>query len=478
MGSFVFVVDLDLNSPIPLCSQVGQASIFVVQTRRLPLFFLKKTPAPQGEPPFHLTMTESNYLSQRAHWAGGEPIASRLMARTLAYPDLVSLAAGFVDQQSLPVEPTAQALVTLWSDPSLSRAALQYGTTIGFAPLREAIVNRLLSADGQSAAEAKLSADQVVITAGSNQLLHLLGETLLDPGDIVLCGAPSYYVFLGTLANLGARAIGVAVDQEGVIPEAVEEQLARLDRAGELGRVKFIYLTTYYDNPTGITLPAARRAALVEMAQRWSRRGKIYLVEDMAYRELRYHGDDTPSLRAFDAAGDTVIVAGSFSKSYSPGVRVGWGILPPKLLAPLLSIKGNVDFGSPNFNQILMTAVVNLGLFDQHVERLRNEYRTKIDALLQAADQRLAPLGAEWVRPTGGLYLWVRLPEGIDAGLSGPLFDRAIKEGVLYVPGDYCYPPEGEPIAGNRLRLSFGIPSCASIRQGIEALARALREVL
>jgi 2-aminoadipate transaminase len=183
-------------------------------------------------------------------------------------------------------------------------------------------------------------------------------------------------------------------------------------------------------------------------------------------------------LRAFDAAGDTVIVAGSFSKSYSPGVRVGWGILPPKLLAPLLSVKGNVDFGSPNFNQILMTAVVNLGLFDQHVERLRNEYRTKIDALLQAADEQLAPLGAEWVRPTGGLYLWVRLPEGIDAGLSGPLFDRAIKEGVLYVPGDYCYPPEGEPIAGNWLRLSFGIPSCASIRQGIEALARALREVL
>lgn len=423
-------------------------------------------------------MTDSSNLSRRAHWAGGEPIASRLMARTLAYPDLVSLAAGFVDQQSLPVEPTAQALVTLWSDPALSRAALQYGTTIGFPPLREAILNRLLSADGRTAAELKLSASQVVITAGSNQLLHLVGETLLDPGDLVLCGAPSYYVFLGTLANLGARAIGIAVDQEGVIPEAVDEQLARLDRAGELGRVKFIYLTTYYDNPTGITLGAERRAKLVEIAQRWSHSGKIYLVEDVAYRELRYHGDDTPSLRSFDPEGDTVIVAGSFSKSYSPGVRVGWGILPPKLVAPLLSVKGNVDFGSPNFNQTLMTAVVNLGLFDQHVERLRREYRSKVDSLLQAADEQLAPLGAQWVRPTGGLYLWIRLPEGIDAGLSGPLFDRAVKEGVLYVPGEYCYPPEGRPIATNMIRLSFGIPSCASIRQGVEALARALGEVL
>jgi len=183
-------------------------------------------------------MTEANHLSRRAGWAGGEPIASRLMARALANPDLVSLAAGFVDQQSLPVETTAQALVTICSDPELARSALQYGTTIGFPPLREAILQRMLTADGQTAAELKLSANQVLITAGSNQFLHLVGETLLDPGDIVLCGAPSYYVFLGTLANLGARAIGVEIDQEGVIPEALEEQLARRDRAGELGRVK------------------------------------------------------------------------------------------------------------------------------------------------------------------------------------------------------------------------------------------------
>jgi len=185
-----------------------------------------------------------------------------------------------------------------------------------------------------------------------------------------------------------------------------------------------------------------------------------------------------PSLRAFDSAGDTVVVAGSFSKSFSPGIRVGWGILPPKLIAPLLGVKGNIDFGSPCFNQILMTAVLNLGLFDQHVSRLHEAYRCKLAATLEAADELLAPLGVQWVRPTGGLYLWLRLPEAIDSGLGGPLFDRAIKEGVLYVPGEYCYPQEGCTIPKNMVRLSFGSPSGESIRRGIQSLARALHEVL
>jgi len=141
-------------------------------------------------------------------------------------------------------------------------------------------------------------------------------------------------------------------------------------------------------------------------------------------------------------------------------------------------MKGHIDFGSPNFNQTLMAAVVNLGLFDQHVAQLRNTYREKLATSLHAAEEFLAPLGARWVRPTGGMYLWIRLPEEIDTGLSGPLFDRAVAEGVLYVPGEYCYPSEGLPVPRNTLRLSFANPSCTSIRQGLEALARALREVL
>lgn len=433
---------------------------------------------PSDGPPC-ATMPSQNGLSQRAHWAGGQPIANLLMARTLASPELISLAAGFVDHQTLPVEPTGEAIERIWANPKLAKAALQYGTTIGYPPLRQAVLARMLRADGRTAEQLGLSADQVVVTAGSNQLLYLLGDVLLDPGDVVICGAPTYFVLLGTLGNLGARSYGVETDQHGLIPEAIDRELGRLDRKGELGRVKAIYVTTYYDNPSGVTVPAERRAELVEVARRWSRAGKIYLIEDAAYRELRYYGEDIASLRSFDSAGDTVVTVGSFSKSYSPGIRVGWGILPRELVGPVLSEKGHVDFGSPNFNQVLMATVLETGLYDAHLEQLRESYRRKINAILQAADAFLAPIGGiRWVRPSGGLYVWLCLPEAIDTGLDGPLFDLAAGEGVLYVPGEYCYPPEGRPVPKNLLRLSFGIQSCESIRVGVEALGRAIRQVI
>jgi 2-aminoadipate transaminase len=423
-------------------------------------------------------MPQRDGLSQRAEWAGGEPIASVLMARTLAQPDLISLAAGFVDPVTLPVEPTRQALEAVWSNPADARAALQYGTTIGHPPLREAILERMLRAEGETAAELNASVDQVVITAGSNQLLYLVGDALLDPGDIVLCGAPSYFVYQGTLGNLGARTVGVETDEDGLIPEALEDTLARLEAQDQLGRVKAVYVTTYYDNPTGVSVAPRRRPLLVDIARRWSREGTIYLIEDAAYRELRYYDDDTPSLRAHDPEGETVIHAGTFSKSFSPGVRVGWGIVPRRLLGAVLAEKGNIDFGSPHLNQVLMAAVLRMGLFDPHVRRLRDSYRKKLDAMLDAADRFLAPIdGVRWVRPRGGLYVWLRLPETIDTGLSGPLFDRAVEEGTLYIPGEYCYPDVPDP-RRNMIRLSFGIQSCDGIHRGIESLARAIRGVL
>lgn len=423
-------------------------------------------------------MSHPNGLSYRAQRSAGEPIANLLMAKTLAHPELVSLAAGFVDQQTLPAEPTHQALEHIWTSGDRARAALQYGTTIGFAPLREAILQRMLRADGRSAGELNLATDQIVITAGSNQLLYHVGQCLLDPGDIVICGAPSYFVFLGTLENLQARAFGVEIDADGLIPRAVEELLEQLDRGGQLSRVKVIYVTPYYDNPSGVSVPAGRRGELVEIARRWSRDHRIYLIEDTAYRELRYYGDDIPSIRSFDPEGNTVVVAGTFSKSFSPGIRVGWGILPPPLVEPVLTQKGHFDFGSPHLNQVLMQAILELGLFDPHVETLRASYRAKIDAILEAADEFLGGIeGVKWVRPTGGLYVWLELPDDVDTGLQGRLFETAVEEGVLYVPGCYCYPPHGRPARKNMIRLSFGIQSCESIRKGVRALGRAIGQV-
>ncbi len=429
-----------------------------------------KTPSADGP---HLR--GASRLSARARRAEGETIVSVLMAKTLAHPELVSLAAGFVDTIGLPVDTTMAAASAVLSHGERGRAALQYGTTAGFLPLRQFILDRLLAADGQTAGGTGLSVEQVVITAGSNQLLHHLGEVLLDPGDIVLCAAPSYFVFLGMIESLGGITVGVEADEHGIVPEALEETLAELSRAGRSARVKAIYVTSYFDNPAGVSVAKERRPVLLEIAKRY----EVYLIEDVAYRELRYQGEDLPSLRCFDGDGDTVIQAGTFSKSFSPGIRIGWGILPRTLVAPVLTQKGHLDFGSANLNQMLMAEVFAQGQFDPHLERLRRCYREKMAVAVDAVDEFLGPLeGVEYDRPDGGLYVWLRLPAAIDTGLSGPLFDRAVREGVLYVPGQACYPRAGVAAAKNTIRLSFGMQSCESIRMGIEALGRAIRSLV
>jgi len=395
------------------------------------------------------------------------------MARALDNPGLISLAAGFVDGQTLPVEIVREVTSDLLGNDSEARAMLQYGATPGLPALRRSILEQCTASNNSQETH-----DRVVITAGSNQLLHLVAESLLDPGDIVLCAAPTYLVFLGTVANLGARTWSVATDDEGIIPEALEASLHHLVEMGDLPRVKAIYLVPYFDNPSGIMMPAERVQRIVEIAKRWSHRTRIHVIADEAYRELRYSGEDVPSASEFDDDGETVIVAGTFSKSFSPGVRIGWGILPEHLVGPVCAQKGNIDFGSPNLNQHLMAEVLRRGLFAQHVETLRANYSRKLDAMLAAADEHLASLdGVSWLRPTGGLYVWAKVPPTIDTGPAGELFDRSIEEGMLYVPGQYCYPSEGQPVAKNTMRLSFGVQSCERIREGIASLARAIRAV-
>lgn len=414
-------------------------------------------------------------LSQRAAWAEGQPI-SELMSRALAEPDLVSLAAGFVDQQSLPVEPTRAAMESLLADADAARAALQYGTTPGYTRLRQSLLERFLSSD---ACCHELSIEQLVVTAGSNQLLHLVSESLLNPGDIVLCSAPTYFVYLGTLSNVGAQSLGVLIDQYGMVPEALEATLQRLRDVGQLERVKAIYLVPYFDNPCGITMPLERRARIVEIAKRWSHVHPIHVIADEAYRDLRYEGLNVPSTLTVDDEGDTVIVTGTFSKSFSPGIRVGWGILPRHLVGPVCSQKGNIDFGSPNFSQHLMVHVLQRGLFDPHLSTIRKGYRTKLQAMLAALDKHFAGIeGVTWLRPHGGLYVWMQLPEGISTSLDGPLFETAVREGVLYVPGAYCYPTSGEPVRHNTLRLSFGVQTPERIHEGVASLSRAVRHAL
>ncbi len=326
-------------------------------------------------------------LSLRARSAHGQPI-SELMSQALANPKLISLAAGFVDAATLPQEETREALRELLAESTTAQQALQYGTTIGFTPLREAILERFQAAEGSYSAD--LQVDRLVLTAGSNQLLHLVTETLMDPGDIVLCSSPSYFVYLGLLKNLGVRAVGIQCDEQGIIPSALEEELDRLAHAGQLSRVKALYLVSYCDNPRGVTLSADRRRQIMEICVGSPHRPPLYVIDDMAYRPLQLSGDDVPSLLHFDPTGRHTLLAGTFSKSFSPGVRVGWGILPQDLVQPVCHQKGNIDFGSPNLNQHLMYRVLQLGLFDSHVQRLRSTYHAKLMTILHAAQASLS----------------------------------------------------------------------------------------
>lgn len=412
-------------------------------------------------------------LSARAIRNAESPIAS-LMQKALANPQLISLAAGFVDQPSLPVEAATGAAIAALRDPEAARSALQYGSTAGDLTLRQQLIDRLLAQDGFGVRPAD---DQVLLTAGSNHVLYLLAEALLDPGDRVLCDAPTYFVFTGLVRTAGGECVGIATDAQGMRVDALEAELERHARSGELGRVKAIYITSYFDNPRGVSLAVERRRAVIELAERYSTQHRIYVIEDAAYRELGFAAADQPSIRAHDRDAETVVYAGTFSKSFAPGVRVGFGILPRSLVAPVSSLKGNLDFGAPHLNQRIVSEVLRLGLFEPHVAQLRALYAKKAACMQLAIDEHIVRPGlGRYLAPAGGLFVWLELAPHVDTGERGVLLERALEHGVLYVPGEYCYAQPPEPHASS-LRLTFGVQSEERIRIGIEKLARAVRSV-
>lgn len=417
-------------------------------------------------------------LSLRAGWAADSPI-SEMMHKALAYPELVSLAAGFVDQHSLPLEAARSAALSVLSDSEAGRSALQYNATGGDPVLRAQVLEHVLMQDRAALTRSRTAAparavplERVLLTAGSNQLLYLLCEALLDPGDIVLCDAPTYFVFTGMLRQMGARAIGIEGDACGMRPEALEATLTALESEGQLPRVKAIYLMSYFDNPRSVTLAPERRARIVRAARNFSRSAPLYVIEDAAYRELRFGGEDPPSLFSEPDSDAHVIYAGTFSKSFSPGVRVGYGILPATLVAPVLALKGNLDFGSPNLSQRVVSEVLRLNLYEPHVAMLRALYAKKRDAMLAALTREFGD-SARYACPEGGLYVWLELAKGFDTGPSSALFARALEAGVLYVPGEYCF-PDASRASRNCMRLSFGVQAEERIDLGITRLARAV----
>ncbi len=414
----------------------------------------------------------SDVLSPKARRATDPPIAW-LLRMPIENPEIISLAAGFVDEESLPAEEVEDCARELLGGKK-DKTPLQYGTTPGFLPLREELC-RMLERQG---AGKSISPEEVVLTGGSQQLLHLITDVLVSEGDIVLVGDPTYFVYMGTLQAAGAKVMGVALDEKGIIPDALEEKLRSLQGSGDLERLRLVYLMTYFQNPTGTSLAWERMETVYEILSRYCELGrKTFVIEDAAYKELRFEGEDTPYLKSLDSGNRGVVLVGSFSKSFSPGLRVGFGWAPPQLLEHVLRQKGNEDFGSSNFCQHLMHRAITSGRYSRHVEMLRARYRKKRDLMLRGIAQHF-PSDVEVIKPLGGMYVWAALPGGMDTGCKSELFKEALRRNVLYVPGEFCYCSEpGVAKPTNNLRISFGMVTEENIAAGMARLGEAVRHV-
>ncbi len=403
------------------------------------------------------------------------------MQVALANPNLISLAAGFVDTESLPVEEVEAALETLLADKKHAKFALQYGTTQGHPALLDWIIQHVAKLDNTTPEAMHLSRKNVIVTTGSQQLLYLLSETLLDSGDIVITESPSYFVFHSVLAGVGVNVLTIPMDEEGMDTQELQRTLEKIERAGELHRVKLIYTVNYFQNPTGLSLSERRRKELMSTVQKvaQSSQQRILVLEDAAYRELRYEGDELPSLRSLDTHGQHVIYAGTFSKPLSPGLKTGYALIPQDLLEPLLRLKGNHDFGSNNFSQNLLTEMVTSGAYAKHVEKLKGVYREKRNALVGSLEEHFGNVsGVSWTNPKGGMFVWLTLPPEVPTSPDSPFLKASLKEGVLYIPGEFGHVDDRGPVPTNEMRLSFGNAPIDQIREGIRRMRSAFDSVV
>ncbi len=405
-----------------------------------------------------------------------DPPISWLMKLTIEDPEIISLAAGFVDQPSLPDGLMKGLFEELFSEGEAARSALQYGMTQGHPPLRRVMAKRLAEKNGLA---GPIDPESILITNGSQQLLHLVTDSLVNPGDIVLLEDPTYFVYLGVLEPVGARVMGVATDENGMIPEALEERLKALKRSGDLDRLKILYVMSYYQNPMGVSIAEDRRKKIVEIAAHYGgEAGRFLLLEDAAYRELRFDGPDLPYLKAFDPENRWIALTGTFSKAFAPGLRLGWGMLPHSLMRMVLRLKGNEDFGSSNLNQHLLTLALERGIYDRQMTHVAKRYLGKRDLLLDAV-RRYWPAEVQCLIPHGGLYVWVTLPEGISTAPGSPLFNECLARKVIYVPSSYCYcqePGVKKPV--NRARLCYGFIEEDAMVEGVRRMGEAIASVL
>jgi 2-aminoadipate transaminase len=368
-------------------------------------------------------------------------------------PDIISFAGGLPASELLPARQMAELARDLLLDDGVR--ALQYAPTEGLEVLREIIARRLGERLG-----VQRQADEVLVVTGSQQALDLTGKVFLDAGDVVLCESPTYLGAINALRAYEPRFVEVPTDDDGMIPAELERRLASEDR------VKLIYVVPDFQNPSGRRWSVERRRRLAELAARFG----VPIIEDAPYSELCFEGEPLPPVASFDEAG-LVIFLGTFSKILSPGMRLGWVAAEGSLVRRYVLAKQGADLHTPSLTQLLAARFVLEHDLDAHIAGIREVYRRRRDAMLAALDEHMPP-GVRFTRPAGGLFLWVELPEDMDARA---LLEQSLEENVAFVPGGAFFANGGHE---NTLRLNFSAMSEERIAEGIRRLGRVVAEVL
>ncbi|WP_422754012.1 PLP-dependent aminotransferase family protein [Micromonospora sp. WMMD708] len=383
----------------------------------------------------------------------------RALFAVASRPEVVSLAGGAPYIAALPLDAVGEMLGRLGSE--LGSTTLQYGIGQGSLELRERIceVMALSGIDASCGA----SPDDVVVTVGGQQALDLVARLFLDPGDVVLAEGPTYVGALGVFQAAQAQVVHVPMDDDGLIPEALEVAIADQARAGR--RVKFLYTIPTYQNPAGVTLSDERRERVLDICER----AGLLVVEDDPYGQLGFEGDAPTPLRA--RRRDGVFYLSTFSKTFAPGLRVGW-ILAPHAVRDKLVIASEAQILCPSaFAQAAVSTYLSTMPWREQLKVYREVYRERRDALLGALHDQM-PEGTTWTRPAGGLFVWATLPDGLDAKAMMP---RSIAARVAYVPGTGFY---ADGTGAGNMRLNFSFPTAERIREGVRRLARVMEQEL
>lgn len=384
----------------------------------------------------------------------------RELLKLTEQPDIISFAGGLPAPEVFPVKEFREACNYVLDH--FGAQALQYSTTEGYLPLREMIARHA----GRYSVE--VTADNILITSGSQQALDFIGRLFINRGDYIVVESPTYLGALQAWNAYGAQYISVRTDEDGMIVDELEAAL----RVGP----KFIYILPNFQNPSGSTLSLERRRKLVELADKYG----VPIVEDDPYGQLRYEGDHLPSVVYLDSKfrgpngghySGNVIYLSTFSKLLAPGLRLAWVVAPPEVIRKLVMAKQAADLHTSSINQFVAFEVAKGGFLDEHVKVIRATYKERRDTMLEMMDEMFPP-EVHWTKPHGGMFLWGVLPEGMDAA---DVLKVALERKVAFVPGTAFHPNGG---GVNTMRLNFSFSRPEVIREGITRLGITLKELL